>query len=165
MVYSSLIRGLIKKTTIVLLAIVTIILLIFQFYPIKTAVKLKDINIENVIVCKRAKITDVNWEIVGGQYGLNDFMDEKTDADYINIVGNTPINKLSGDVTEGINRYAFKGKFLRTEDFGGQRYRVFEVYQWDIIYPIDRFSLRTYISPKRYLTIFDYENIGAALKK
>ncbi len=59
----------------------------------------------------------------------------------------------------GHNKFVLYGKFIGVEVFYGESYRVFEVKRWDIQYPINGFSLRSYFTPKRYLNIFDFLNI------
>ncbi|MNI82993.1 hypothetical protein D3C73_1397610 [compost metagenome] len=84
----------------------------------------------------------------------------------VRVSGDSPNNYLSEKDFElkwfeVENRFLLVGKVDRFEkdtEYGTDFiYANLNVNKWDIIYPINRASIRQYITPKSYLNIYDYD--------
>ncbi|MDP4093473.1 MAG: hypothetical protein Q8920_08940 [Bacillota bacterium] len=147
-------RGNVKKVTIIILIIFVLTIVALNFIPIKNCINIKDIidRGNKAIICKHDQVTGASWVVIGDSDGLF----EEGKGEYIDIIGNIPDTKLNSSVLLGDNEYLFEGSFVETKELHGERYRVFNVTDWDMVNPIDRASLRGYISPRSYLNIFDF---------
>ncbi len=149
----------IKNVVIVTIVVLITILIIANFLPVKMSVKPNKVNEKNkndtVILCEYGQTTGPNWVIIGNEKG--EFGPGK--CEFINVKYSESVKMPNSSIFIGDNKYVLYGKFIGVEVFYGESYRVFEVNRWDIQYPIDRFSLRSFFSPKRYLNIFDFLNI------
>lgn len=80
---------------------------------------------------------------------------------FVDIDGNNPFKLLSSDFTTDYaeptgNRFIFVGKSEVGTFYGLSEATMLHVEKWDIVYPICRKSWRTFISPRSYLNIYDY---------
>jgi hypothetical protein len=139
----------------IILIIFTSIIVILNFIPVKISAHIKNIKTDDtgVIICEYDQVTGASWRIIGDSKGLF----KKGEGEYIDITGKTPGEKLDWTILLGENnKFILHGKFIGTKEIAGENCRVFEVSHWDIVYPINRTTLRGYVSPKGYLNIYDY---------
>lgn len=152
-------RAGIKKmiTRIVIFAV--FILVAGNFLPIKMSVNpnklYKQDKNETMFICEYGQTTGPNWVIIGDSEG--EFDSER--IEFIDVKWSELGKEPNSSVLVGKNKYVLYGKFIGAKAIDGENYRSFEVKKWDILYPIDRFSLRSYFTPKRYLNLFDFLKI------
>ncbi len=132
------------------------ILIIANFIPVKISFNQNKLNQpennETMVLCEYGQTTGPNWVIIGDYKG--EFSSDK--IEFIDVKWSVSGKLPNSSIFIGHNKYALYGKFNGVETIDGCNYRVFEVKRWEILYPIDRFSLRSYITPKRYLNLFDF---------
>lgn len=149
----------IKNVANGIVVILITILITANFLPVKMSVKPNKLNEKDkkdtVILCEYGQTTGPSWVIIGDDKG--EFGPGK--CEFINVKYSDSVKMPNSSIFIGQNKYVLYGKFIGVEAFYGESYRVFEVKRWDIQYPIDRFSLRSCFTPKRYLNIFDFLNI------
>ncbi len=142
-----------------IVVILITILIIANFLPVKMSVKPNKLNEKDkndtVILCEYGQTTGPNWVIIGND--KVEFGPGK--CEFINVKWSGSAKMPNSSIFIGQNKYVLYGKFIGVEAVDEESYRVFEAKRWDIQYPIHRFSLRSYLTPKRYLNIFDFLNI------
>ena len=150
------------KLSIIFVLILIIGVLIYIRYPLKKALNL-DIKYvdkldikgnESRLFCINTTATGPTWGIIG--------TDNKILIDYKNNPQKTPIetiiltgNKnISVDINDSYgNIFIYDGKFINDKEQNGQIYRVFEVSQWNILYPV---KINGLFHPDNALTPMDY---------
>lgn len=139
------------KKIVYILCIVLIILFIvttYMLWPIKFSVDIKEtiINKEYIIV-ESQSTTSANWKAIGDENGMYDIpLDVK-------LNGNYP--KVTYDILTGDNMYICYAKFVDTiTTEAGYQNVIYDVKDWDIVYPIDRGKALSLL-PKKWLCHFD----------
>lgn len=125
------IGGSMKKILIFILLICILLMLPYLFcYPTKTAKKQYDLdNNETYILVKYAATTAGSWEILGD----NEKMYESPIP--AELKGNIP--NVTFDVKWGDNTYVCYGEYNEdVVNLAGYKNKVFNVSNWDILYPI-----------------------------
>lgn len=152
------------KRKIVIGVIGIVFLILLDFIPIKFAIK--DVDSKTVFI-NEPKLGSVEWAEV--KYENNEF-----DYDYmIGYVmnGKSPDEVLNKKDFDKSDLYLMHGdntnKFLiyYDEKISMSDYESFPVYKivatdWDILYPVHRYSLRRLYAPKHYLTLYDFNWIN-----
>lgn len=139
-----------------LLSLLLLIAVIMEFVPIKIAKRIQNVTYnDEKYVCKYVTATDGNW-LAEKKYNTN-----LNDSIYINIEGTTAFNSLSeiSNISLGtpiLNMYIFQGKIEKKEVSKDVSFNWIKLRKWDIVYPIQRQSLREIYAPKSYLTIYDF---------
>ncbi len=119
--------------------IVIVISLCYFYFPLKLAIKGNDYTEKNYIVCEKVKTTGFDWRISSSSVG------------YVGMV------VLKGNIDDamnfkyplewGHNQFIMKGNFSNEEyDFGNEKYPIFIVDSWEIIYPVKRDGF-SFLSP------------------
>ena len=132
-----------------------ILALLLDFIPIKWAINIEGIkNFKtNEYLCSFAQVTGGNWQVKNniesyesGQLYF-EYLHEKDPFNVLDKNFSTDYLEPSG------NMYVFTGKIINKE------HDMFDlkVESWEITYPIQRKSLRMLYTPKKYLTIYDYD--------
>ena len=100
-------------------------------------------------VCSFAQVTGGNWE-------AENYANEQLFFD--GLIGKNPMKVLdknfSTDYLEPSgNKYIFSGEIIEKDD------SIYDlnIFEWDILYPIQRKSIRMLYAPRHYLTIYDYD--------
>ncbi|MBY9079010.1 hypothetical protein KIH86_25825 [Paenibacillus sp. HN-1] len=139
--------------------------ILLNFIPIKFAVKLEDAqqNVETgtyICVTESKYVVDTGWI---AEATINPHIAEDLP---VRVSGDSPSNYLSEQDFE-LRRFEVENRFLligkvdrfeKDTEYGTDlMYANLNVDKWDIIYPINRASIRQYITPKSYLNIYDYD--------
>ena len=112
---------------------------------------LKEENIDQskeYIIAKIQKATVSQWCAVGDNNGIYETPDN------IRLKGNVP-SGYNYAVETGNNVFICYGNFCATEELHGEKYKVFNVENWEIAYPVKRNSLFNFLLPKSYLCKYD----------
>lgn len=134
-------------TTIVLILLVVILIILYM--PIKFSVKINELNDKrNYIVTEVQKATIAPWTLID----VNGYYFETRD---IRLTGNEPTGFNLGIETAG-NKFVCYGSNFEKGFLNDEQYHIFNVEDWDIVYPIKRKSFFKNILPKKYLSIYDY---------
>lgn len=131
---------------------IIILILLPNIIPIKTAVDSKSLkNKGKYIMVKQAKTTGYDWRIIGDENGAYNR------SRGIKLTGKNPIKGYSLGIQMADNTYICYGEFKGSYKSHEDTLDVFEVYEWDILNPIVRQSIREYFmyTPKSYLDIYD----------
>ncbi len=136
----------------VCIAIAAMALNYMSFIPVKCAIS----NLNAYWSCINGGAIIISYDSAG----LGSFYNKGMSREYVTLIGRNPYNEISGRLLR--NRVLVKGKF---RDDIGQFYnkKVFEVSDWDIIFPVIReYSCSDYqksrlISPIFYIDQFDIE--------
>lgn len=117
--------------------------------PEKHAIKDKELeNKGEYFIVKVQRSTAALWSVVGDEKRL---YYEPIDAIF---VGNYP-SGYNYDVEVGDNTFICYGEFIKESEFGGYRNSIYEIYDWDILYPVKRNSPFNLLLPKSYLCKID----------
>ncbi|MDQ2087487.1 hypothetical protein RBH29_13730 [Herbivorax sp. ANBcel31] len=153
----------IVKLIIKIIAILIMVVILFNYIPIKNSHKLNNNDKmtlteeteDIIVVCRFEQVTGSPWmveEIISQDKTIL----EK--SEFIIIEGENPKKYLKNGLFIPGNSFVFKGQLDGEKHLDGlENYKVFVASSWDIIYPIDRYSIRLLFAPKGYLTIYDYE--------
>ena len=132
-----------------IISLVCLIALLIGFIPVKKAVKKEYLDkADNYIIVNVQKSTVSQWIAIGNNKGNYDVPRD------VKLIGNVP-DGYNYAVETGHNSFVCYGKFCGAGDFYGDKYDVFNVDRWEILYPIKRDSLFNGILPNSYLCIFD----------
>lgn len=141
-----------KKLLFILILILFIILYLIIFYPIKFSINKKDlIDSKSYILVNMQSVTGFEWVIEEDKSGISN------KGDYIRLEGNFP-KGFNHNFEISDNTFVLYGMYSGKGDFYGYKYKVFNVSDWDIIYPIKHKYFFNFIYPKKYITKFDYIN-------
>ena len=131
-----------------LLAIVLIVVLV-GFIPVKQAIKQDSlVKTENYIIVKVQKATISEWVAIGDNKGDYDLPRD------VRLTGNAP-SGYNYDVEVGDNTFICYGNSDGIGDFHGEKYDIFNVEKWEILYPVKRNSFFDWILPNSYLCRYD----------
>lgn len=151
-----------KKVLLILLVLFTGL----YFTPLKKAVILplnenytsELLPEKNILICTTTATTGPSWVIIGDNTGL---FDRSSKSELIILEGNTPEKYLSNTFfINALNNYILIGEFIGEKEYFGQpveKFRVFKVDEWDIVYPIDRGDSLRVLQPKKAFTLFDFK--------
>ncbi|MBP3359659.1 MAG: hypothetical protein J6N52_02295 [Clostridia bacterium] len=133
-----------------------LVCVILDFIPIKFAKNLNRIQFsDRMYVCEYATATDGNWEVIATNNPHlveTIYLNVKTDEQFRNLVEMTKCS-LGMPV---FNHYIFYGD-VKKKDVGSEHYTYWlEATDWDVVFPIQRQSIRAFYVPKSYLTIYDF---------
>lgn len=119
------------------------------FLPVKYAVKRDNLNITgDYLIVKVQKSTISQWVAIGDSKGIYD------DNIDVRLTGNVP-SGYNYDIETGENIFICYGVFDGSADLHGQKYDIFNVESWEILYPVKRNSLFDKVLPDSYLCGFD----------
>lgn len=131
--------------------------LALNFIPIKWAVRMP-LHVEDSYVCSYTTATDGNW------YASIEDNPHLHKALYINVnvpeTSNFLMLKEIADCRKGIpinNKYVFYGEIEQREAAEDTFFNQLQPSNWDIVYPVRRDSIRNFIAPRSYLTVYDYD--------
>lgn len=132
----------------VLLAVI-IIAVFIGFIPVKHAVKQEHLEkTDEYIIVNVQKATISQWIAVGDNNGEYDAPKD------VRLTGEAP-SGYNYDVEVGHNTFICYGKFDGLGDLHGEKYDIFNVERWEILYPVNRNSPFDWILPNSYLCRFD----------
>lgn len=133
----------------------SIFALILDYIPIRWAINVDDSKKfeTNEYLCSFAQVTGGNWEVKNNLKNREDgqlyfeYLREKDPFDVLDENFSTDYLEPSGNI------YVFTGEIINRE------HNIYDlkVKHWEIVYPIQRKSLRMFYTPKNYLTIYDYD--------
>ena len=170
-----------RRKKMILYSCISIIglLIILDFIPVKFALKINSVDItkykeedgQKIYICKPVQVTDSIWEAIGDEKGIRDL--SKNEVIYMAepLKGNEPLKKLNSSFHKTYepnahNQFVFVGNEISSNTVGDleidgvqEKTIDFQVDDWQIIYPIKRYSFRDIYAPKSYLTIYDYIKI------
>ncbi len=126
----------------IVIGIIVIFLIIANYIPIKFAVKSDTVKDEIIYAYGEKVDPPLVW------YSLKmDSPEQEYDVQIYDVKGITPniiLSKKDFKPDDG-NRYLFKAETIDNAN------------DWQILYPIQRSSWRKSITPKNYLTIYDFD--------
>lgn len=126
-----------------------LITVLIGFIPVKHAVKQNSLEeVDEYIAVNVQRSTISQWIAVGDNKG-----DYEVPKD-VRLTGNTP-SGYNYDVEVGHNTFICYGKFDGVGDLHGEKYDIFNVKKWEILYPVKRNSRFDWILPNSYLCRFD----------
>ena len=138
-----------KKIIIFSIVIITIIFILFSFWPLKFARnKIPEIQAHDCILVQRQYSSEATWSIVENNDDANEVQIS------VQLTGNYPTG-FNYDVDVGGNTYICYGKFIDKQNIDGYKVEVFNVTNWDILYPIKRNSPISWLFPKWFLCNMD----------
>lgn len=121
------------------------------FMPVKQAIKQDSLDkTENYIIVNVQKATISEWIAIG---------DNKRDYNVpkdVRLTGNAP-SGYNYDIEVGHNTFICYGKPDGDGDLHGEKYNIFNVERWEILYPVKRNSPFDWVLPNSYLCRFDME--------
>lgn len=133
-----------KKVIILLLLFLVVVFGIYFYRPIKFSVKIDELPNKTYILVEPCATTLANWKIIGNQ-------DEKFKTPlYVRLEGNGPAG-FNYDFEAGKNTFICYGVFKEDGELEGEVFKVFEVTDWDILYPVKRNSLFSFCLPKSFI--------------
>ncbi|MEN8904770.1 MAG: hypothetical protein ABF289_02295 [Clostridiales bacterium] len=133
------------KIGIAFIFIIIIGIVIYIKYPLKKALhidieyvdKLDITGDENRLFCINTTVTGPTWGVIGiNNKILNDYRNntKMMPKEMIILEGNTEIGV---DINDSYgNVFIYDGKFLESKKQDGQLYKVFQISEWNILYPI-----------------------------
>lgn len=123
------------------------------YIPVKHAIKVEDINNkETYIVVEVQKSTIAPWRITDSNTSHQNYIED------VMLEGNEPRGFNLG-VETGENKYICYGEKNNERSLNAdEKYQVFNVESWNIIFPVKRKSILQKILPKGYLCLYDYCN-------
>lgn len=128
---------------------VLIAFIVWLLWPMKYTVNIDKAKKDNYIIVESQATTAATWRIIGDENGI---YDEPLDA---TLKGNYP--KVSYDVLTGGNKYICYGVFdENVVSLAGYKNAVYNVTDWDIVYPISRGRVLCFM-PQKWLCRFDLE--------
>jgi hypothetical protein len=139
-----------SKLKLIVTLIIIVILVVINYFPLKFAVQdLNSIKNKEYIIIEEAKITDIEWKIIGDNYGFYD-----KNYKYASIIGEVPPGKFKLDQA-GIpsNKYVCYGEYVGKEIKQEVQCEIFKVTKWDIIYPVIREL--GFFAPRGSLNVYD----------
>lgn len=143
-----------KRILKILLLVILVIAAIFlctNFYPVKWSVTRQQLDDrKDYILVEPYLVTVAPWKIIEDKNGKYD------DYCAVRLVGNEP-NEFNSSVDLGHNIFVCYGKFLEDGNLAGETYKVFEVENWDILFPIKRNSIFSPFMPKSFLCKADIQ--------
>lgn len=132
---------------VLLVAISLICLSVFS--PIKYAVKQGNLNkADDYLIVKVQKSTISEWIAIGDNKCIYD------DAKNVRLTGNIP-SGYDYNIETGGNIFICYGKVEGTSDLHGEKYYIYNVENWEILYPVKRNSCFEKVLPDSYLCGFD----------
>lgn len=154
-----------KKRIVVVSLLILVVAALFFFTMlsikaqpiIKSAVKKRELpKDESFIICESVAVTGFDWRIVSNQ-GIG----EKDT--WCNIVGPTPLDlSLKYDFITSSNSYVFYvtdvQEYYSIEIDGTAL--AYTVSGWDILYPVRRESMMTFLKTPKYILESDLNNIS-----
>ena len=154
------------KKIIKILKILFFAFLLLEYVPIKLAVNesdgVKKYNDKYSKIYKDIYVCTIEDASMSGYFGATkDNNPQLNDNIYFDILGDYPIcilNKnlsdqcLDGDEFIVNNKYITCGNIKQYKDRGN----TYQIYNWDIVYPVNRHSYLDIISPKYGLNVFDF---------
>ena len=132
---------------ICILFAVIIIAVIIGFIPVKHAVKRLN-EADDYIAVNVEKATISQWIAVGDNKGDYEVQND------VRLTGNAP-SGYNYAVEVGHNTFICYGKFDGVGDLHGEKYDIFNVEKWEILYPVKRNLRFDWILPNSYLCRFD----------
>ncbi|WP_042164131.1 hypothetical protein [Paenibacillus gorillae] len=157
--------GRVKRAAFSITLSVLLIAILLNFVPIKFAVKLEDAQLKleagNYICVTESKyVLDTGWI---AKTNINSNLEENI---AVKVFRNNPNKYLSNrefdfNWFEVENSFLFIGEVEHVERSRETNvlYANLDVDKWEIVHPIKRASIRKYITPKNYLSIYDYDLI------
>lgn len=150
---------------IIICCIILGILIVLDFIPIKFASQWSDFasNSEGVYICKVSTATDGNWV---AEKEFNPWLSEST---YLVLKNDQVFGSISKIFTTendepSNNVFVFWGTVNQEQWADNLRVNILDARKWNIIYPIQRKTIRGLYVPKGYFTIYDF-NWTEAIKK
>lgn len=137
------------KIEIYILLIVFLGVIIYGMMPVKQAINEDSLEkSKDFIIVNAQKSTISQWIAIGGNSGY--YNEHKN----VKLKG-TPPSGYTYSVEAGHNTFVCYGHYVEEKDFYGEKYTVFNVESWEILYPIKRDSLFSKILPSSFLCNFD----------
>jgi len=136
---------------ICVLLVVAAAIVAIGFIPVKKAVNEDSLDKNDeyiVVVVQKATISE--WRIIGDNNGEHSIQED------VRLLGNAPSGYNYG-IEFGFNTFICYGKYDGTGDLHGERYEIFVVERWEILYPVKRDSIFAWALPKTYLCRYDLE--------
>ena len=158
---------------IIALTIIAAVSLALDFIPVKYAKKdaYTIIDGQEYVFCYEPKTNGsniVDWVA----YGYNDEIDYDITPLQASVIGKNPYDCFTKRDFEPIklynraapddsNKYILYGDIQKVIGSDEQISElIIDVKDWDIIYPVNRLSIRRHYVPKNYLTVYDYNWIN-----
>lgn len=160
------------KKILKILKILLLIFLLFEYVPIKLAVDekeaVKNYKDKYADIYKDVYVCTIEDASMAGYYGATKENNPQLAENlYFNFTGNDPfcvLNKnlrdqcIDGELFFSNNKYVICGNIkdkIGTAD-------TYDIYKWDIVYPVHRNSYLDILKPKYGLNIFDFDWITIA---
>jgi len=141
------------------------IFIVLDFIPIKFASRLSDFtsSSEGVYICKVSTATDGNWV---AEKELNPWLSESTYLILKNseVFGSVSKIFITEYVEPSNNTFVFWGTVTQEQWADNLRVNILNADRWNILYPIQRKTIRGLYAPRGYFTIYDY-NWKEAIKE
>lgn len=128
--------------------------LIINYVPVKFAVKTDNIPDEGY-VCEYSTATSGNWVTVShGNSSLkgNINLNIREDKYFSRLKDINSVRK--GELP--LNKYVFYGNISKKQVSKNTYFYYMDLSGWDVVYPIQRGTLRSVVTPPNYLTLCDF---------
>lgn len=155
-----------RKKVLISCCIIVGVFVILDFIPIKYASRLSDFsdnaNTSNVYICEHTAVTGGDWF---ADKELNPWLTESTDFILLDNKVFENISKMySSDEAPVYNLYVYWGTMRQRQVTENFTINILNAEKWNIIYPIQRNSIRGFYAPKGYFTIYDFNWIKVIKK-
>ena len=140
-----------------LLYILIIVAIVMDFVPVKMAKKIQNTKLtDEMYICKYVTATDGSW-MADKLYNTN-----LNDSIYINVEGTSVFNSLNeiSNINSGtpiVNTYIFQGKIEKRKVYEDVSFNWLKLTNWDVVYPVQRQSIRSMYVSDSFLTIYDFD--------
>lgn len=153
------------KIIITIALIIIAVPIVLNFIPIKFAKKIDNLTLkEGEYLCQveLKTVFEEKWGI------FKSLPINYSDECFVNLSGKIPFDSLNPEdfsmKSNKENQFLVTGDLTITGNAGIYEIGELNVKEWDIVYPIQRSSFRQGLTPKGYLTFYDYDWI-TLLKK
>lgn len=135
------------KIIYIFILIILAPLVMINIFPVKLAITESGLKDKEYMICEVIKTTGFDWRVEKSSYGYKGL---------VILEGNIPIEGYEFGITYGENKFVVYGEFVSDIMlYGDDKYRIFNVEKWDILYPVHRNSLREFIGPKYGINLLD----------
>jgi hypothetical protein len=131
-----------------LVVLLSVIFIASFWFPIKLAVKKQTLKDKEYLICKKVTTTGFEWIAVEGTYSF---------CGYVRLEGKVPLEEYRNFYPSvRCNQFVCYGNVIGEDIFDGDKYLIFNVERWDVLYPVQRESfIPKFMQPKYGFTIWD----------
>lgn len=139
-----------KKKHLLGVVLIFLCIVAIGYLPIKVAVKEENLNHEDsYILVQEHEVTAIStWFAIGDNTTMYETLKS------VELRGNVPPS-FGVAIDFAQNTFICYGEFTGTGDFYGEEYAIFEVEEWNIVYPVQRAAIVPFLWPEFYLCLYD----------